>query len=138
MYKLARDEIDTFDITSKDASGSGYRQKLEEHFKNDLNQLEMIIGEDVSEDDLKYITEQHPNLFYQLLMKLFEFLVYLSNIPVDINDENKTINLYEDFLNKVIEAAKIKNGGEVPQWIKVAQTIFQFGKNIKDRADYGQ
>lgn len=114
MYKLARDEINTFDITSKDAKGSGYRERLEEHFKNDLDQLELIIGEDVSEDDLKYITENHPNIFYQLLMKLFELLVYFSNIPVDPNDSAKTINLYEDFLNKVIEAAKIKNGGEVP------------------------
>lgn len=137
MYKLAKDEIDTFDLHSKVAYGSTLRQRMQEQLEYDINSLESIIGEEVTKDDLAYLAQHNPNIFYTMLMKVFEFLVYLSNIPVD-KDEGTTLNLYEDFLDKVVEAAKEKNGGELPTWIKFAEKIFKFGKDIKDRMDQGQ
>lgn len=138
MYQLAKDEIDTFDIHSKVAQGSTLKQRMQEQLEHDILSLEGIIGEEVTHDDLMYLAQNNPNIFYTMLMKVFEFLVYLANIPVDQGNTDETLNLYEDFLNKVIEAAKEKNGGELPVWIKFAEKIFNFGKDMKDRMDQGQ
>lgn len=106
---------------------------MSEHIKHDIEVLKEIVGDEITPDDLAFLTKNNPNIFYTLLMKIFEMLVYLSNIPVDPNDDTKTINLYEEAFNRILEAEKIKNDGKIPTWMQVAQTIFTFAKHIKDR-----
>ena len=54
-----------------------------------------------------------------IFSKIFDFLTFLSNIEVvTVDGEVKTYNIYEVFLDKLIDQAKAGNNGKVPQWLE--------------------
>ena len=55
MWQFAQDEINTFDISTKDAYDTQLRDRMKDHIAYDISSLESVIGERVSEDDLMYI-----------------------------------------------------------------------------------
>ena len=113
MWQFAKDEINTFDINSKDAYGSQLRIRMKEHIANDISTLENLIGEEVTDEDLVYIAQHNPNIFLGILKKIFNYLLYIARLPVDWKNEMETINNFEQVINKIVDADREQNKGEV-------------------------
>lgn len=95
MWKLAEDEINTFDIHSKNAYGDQLKKQMQDHIAYDFMSMERVIGQEVSEDDLMFIAKHNPNLFLNLLKKLFNFLIYIARLPIDWNNTKETMGSFE-------------------------------------------
>ena len=55
---------------------------MREQLKNDIAQLKEIIGDDISVDDLEQVKAANSNILVVILWKLFDFLRFLSQIPI--------------------------------------------------------
>lgn len=99
MWTFAKDEINTFDISSKDAYGSQLRDRMNDHINYDFVALERVIGEKVTEDDLLYIAKHNPNIFMSILKKVFSFLIYVARMPIDWKNEESTMNNFDKVID---------------------------------------
>lgn len=133
MSELAKDEINTFDIHSKDAVDLKYRRSMEDHIKADIESLENLIGEELSEDDLRYLAEFNPDIFWNILRKIFDFLVYVSRLPVDWHDLVTSIKDIDEFQDRMVEIHRKANGGQVAPWVDATQKIYKFGRKLHDQ-----
>ena len=99
MWKLAEDEINTFDIHSKTGYGSQLKSQMQDQLAYDFTSLERLVGDRLSEDDLMFIAKHNPNLFLSLLKKLFNFLVYVARLPVDWNNTMETMSNFNQVMD---------------------------------------
>ena len=79
---------------------------MEEHIKYDIESLESLIGEELTDDDLKYLAEHNPDIFWNILRKIFDFLVYVSRLPVNWKDLDGTIENFDKFQERLVDIHK--------------------------------
>ena len=86
LKQLAHDEIDTTDISTQWNQGSDPRIKMQDSIKNDIESLEHITNNTITEADLQLLHSQNPNVIMLIFSKIFDFLSFLSNIEVVTED----------------------------------------------------
>lgn len=133
---IANGDIDTTDINSMfnaytSMGGLGMNQ-----VQQNIEELMEIIG-DIDLDEMKVMEAMNPGMVYQIVWKVYRWLKKYTNHPTgdfDYAGKEITINLYEKGLEEFIEKMKNKDG-EVPEWCKVLQTIFKYGKMLFETFD---
>jgi hypothetical protein len=82
----------------------------------------------------------NPNLFIVIIQKVYNFLMYLANVPTTDEDGNDTkMNLYHKVLDTLFEKNVID--GEVPDWLYKLKMVFDWGEKfgiIVEKAQSGE
>ena len=104
MWLLAEDEIDRYDVGSKNGYGNQLKKQMQDHLAYDFASLERVVGQHVSEDDVTFIANNNPRLFLSLLKKLLNFLTYIARPVVDWNNTTQTMSSFEQVMDKIVEA----------------------------------
>lgn len=112
MWQFALDEINTHDISSKDAYDTKLRDSMQDHIAYDFLNLERAIGEKVTEDDLMYVAKHNPNIFGIMVKKVFSFLIYVARMPIDWNDGQGAIVRVNQVIDNIIADDMKRNNGQ--------------------------